>query len=43
MSTVPQYILNNFSNLDIINHWALPYYAQAAIGLTAQVAPIYSM
>ena len=41
MSMEPPYILNNFSNLDIFDHWALSYYVQAAFGLT--IAPIYSM
>jgi hypothetical protein len=34
MSTEPQYILNNFSDLDIIDYQAPAYYAQAAFGLT---------
>jgi len=31
MSTEPQYSLNNFSNLNIVDDWALSYYAQAAV------------
>jgi len=28
-------IFNNFSNLDIFNNWALPYYVQVAFGLSS--------
>jgi len=34
MSLEPRYILNNFSNLDIIDHWVPSYYAQSAFGFT---------
>jgi len=32
---VLQYILNNCSILDIIDHWLPPYYIQDAFGLTS--------
>jgi len=39
MSTEPPYILNNFSDLNIIGHWVPSYYTHAEFGL----APIFSM
>ena len=33
MNTEPWYILNNFPNFAITDHWAPPYYAQAAFGM----------
>jgi len=35
MSKEPQYILNNFSNWDIIDHSVPPHYVHAALGLSS--------
>jgi len=32
---LPQYMFNNISNFDIIDHWVLPCYAQAPFDLTS--------